>query len=74
MTPNLVAEARRALIDHEVIKARISVADRVLARELGESLAAQCESEIVQVIGHVWVLYRSNPNADPRLSNIARFS
>ncbi len=74
VTDGLVAEARRALNDHEIIKAKVSVADRVVRRELGESLAAQCDSEIVQVIGRVWVLYRANPDADPRLSNVARFS
>lgn len=74
VSTSLVAEARRALTDHEIIKARISVADRGVARELGESLAAQCDCEIVQVIGRVWVLYRANPDADPQLSNVARFS
>ena len=28
----------------------------------------------VQIIGKVWVLYRSNPDADPKLSNLARFA
>ena len=74
MTEGLLEEARRALIDHELIKTRINVADRGARKELGESLAAQCEAEVVQVIGKVWVLYRPNPDAEPRLSNIARFS
>jgi RNA-binding protein len=50
------------------------VADRDMRRELGEALSAQSGSEIVQVIGKVWVLYRPNPDADPRLSNVARYS
>ena len=74
MTDGLLEEARRALTDHELIKTRINVADRGIRKELGESLAAKCEAEIVQVIGKVWVLYRPNPDAEPRLSNVARFS
>jgi RNA-binding protein len=74
VTDGLLDETRRALTDHEIIKAKVNVMDRETRRELGEMLAAQSGSEIVQVIGKVWVLYRANPNADPRLSNVARFS
>ena len=74
VTEGLLDETRRALSDHEIIKAKVNVADRGNRRELGEALAAQSESEIVQVIGKVWVLYRANPDADPKLSNVARFS
>ena len=74
VTDALLEEARRALHDHEIIKAKVNVADRDMRRSLGEALANASESEIVQVIGKVWVLYRANPDADPRLSNIARYS
>ena len=74
VTDGLLEETRRALSDHEIIKARVNVADRDTRRELGEALSTQSGSEIVQVIGKVWVLYRPNPDADPRLSNVARFS
>ena len=74
VTDGLLEEARRALTDHELIKTKINVTDRDMRKELGEALAAQCEAEVVQVIGRVWVLYRPNPDAEPRLSNVARFS
>jgi RNA-binding protein len=74
VTPALLEETRRALHDHELIKAKVNVADRDVRRALGEALANGSESQIVQVIGKVWVLYRANPDADPRLSNIARYS
>lgn len=74
VTDGLLEETRRALSDHEIIKAKVNVADRDTRRELGEALSTQSGSEIVQVIGKVWVLYRPNPDADPRLSNVARFS
>lgn len=74
LTENLLDETRRALDQHEIIKAKLNVADRAVRRDLGMTLAAECASEVVQVIGKVWVLYRANPDADPRLSNVARFS
>jgi RNA-binding protein len=74
VTDGLLEEARRVLLDHELIKTKINVADRDARRTLGETLAMQCEAEIVQVIGKIWVLYKSNPDAEPRLSNVARYS
>ena len=74
VTEGLIEETRRALSDHEIIKAKVNVADREVRRELGEALSVQSGSEVVQVIGKVWILYRANPDADPRLSNVARYS
>jgi RNA-binding protein len=74
ITDGLLEETRRALNDHEVIKAKVNVADRTSRKEIAETLSTQCGSEIVQVIGKVWVLYRPNPNPDPRLSNVVRFT
>ncbi len=74
VTDSLLQETHRALNDHELIKAKINVADRATRKELGEALSLQSDAEIVQVIGKVWVLYRRNPDADPRLSNVARLS
>src|SRR5262245_238135 len=74
LTEGLVGETRRALTDHEIIKIKINVSDRDVRKELGAALAADCDAEVVQVIGKVWVLYRPNPDAEPRLSNAARYS
>ncbi len=74
VTDRVLDEARRALADHEIIKAKVDVGDRTERKALGDALAAGCQCEVVQVIGKVWVLYRANADADPRLSNIARFS
>jgi RNA-binding protein len=74
VTDGLLDETRRALTDHELIKTKINVTDREVRKALGEAIAAQCEAEVVHVIGKVWVLYRPNPDADPSLSNVARYS
>ena len=66
------AEVDRALTDHEIIKVRLSIEDRADRREIGDALAAAASATVVQRIGKIVVLYRENPDANPRLSNIAR--
>ena len=68
----VMAEVDRALTDHEIIKVRLSIEDRSARREVGDLIAAGTSSAIVQRIGKIVVLYRRNPDANPRLSNIAR--
>jgi RNA-binding protein len=74
ISDNVIAETRRALDDHELIKVRIHSGDREDRSELTDRLAKACEAIIVQRIGKVAVLFRSNPDADPRLSNLARYA
>ena len=62
VTAGVVAETARALHDHELIKVRMTGADRA-ARDLAlEGLAAQCSSALVGRIGHVATLYK--PRSD----------
>jgi RNA-binding protein len=73
VTDSVIAETTRALLDHELIKVRIAGEDRS-ARQAGtERLAEACGAQIVQTIGKVVVLYRRNPDAKPKLSNLSRF-
>jgi RNA-binding protein len=69
----LIAETERALADHELIKVRLHSSDREERALAAQALAAACNAEIVQSIGKILVLYRRNPEAKPRLSNLARF-
>ena len=68
----VVAETNRALLDHELIKVRINVADREDRQALGESLLEACAAESVQRIGKILVIYRANPEVKAELSNVAR--
>jgi RNA-binding protein len=68
----VIAETERALNDHELIKVRINVEDRNSRRQLSETLVNAVNAESVQAIGKVVVLFRSNPNANPQLSNLSR--
>jgi RNA-binding protein len=58
VTPAVVAEARRALHDHELIKVRFRAAERD-ARDTGlAELATATMSILVQRIGHTALYYK----------------
>ena len=58
MTPGVVAEAKRALHDHELIKVKFRGAERE-ARDTGlAELATATESVLVQKIGHTALYYK----------------
>jgi RNA-binding protein len=74
LSEGLVGEAGRALGDHELIKVRLSTASRGERADQIDTLAMQLGAQVVQTIGKVAVLYRGNPEADPKLSNLHRFA
>ena len=58
MTPAVIAEAKRALHDHELIKVKFRGAERA-ARDTGlAELATATESVLVQRIGHTALYYK----------------
>ena len=59
VTPAVVAETQRALHDHELIKVRMTGAERDVRDAALQSLAEATESALVGRIGHVATLYRS---------------
>jgi len=74
LSNGVIDECERALTDHELIKTKIHLDDRDSRRELGEQLCDAVQAEVVQRIGKTLVIYRENPQANPKLSNIRRFS
>ncbi|MGC4027733.1 MAG: ribosome assembly RNA-binding protein YhbY [Steroidobacteraceae bacterium] len=66
LTPAVVAETRRALEDHELIKVRLPGLDREERDARLAQLAADTGSALVTRIGHVAVLYRPHPDL-PRI-------
>jgi len=72
VTDGVATETDRALRDHELIKVRIDIDDRDARRSAATQLAERCRAEIAQTIGKICVLYRANPDADPKLSNLKR--
>ncbi len=66
--PEVVKEADQALAKRELIKGRV-LPDTCpeSPREAAESLAAATQSQVVQVIGSRFVLYRRNPK-EPKIT------
>lgn len=62
LTPAVVAETRRALADHELIKVRLPGLEREERDAQLTQLAADTGSALVTRIGHVAVLYRARPD------------
>ncbi len=77
VSDNLLAELDRALRDHELIKVKLAIAEREDRAAILESLLAElpgnAKAERVQTIGKMALLYRRNPQVNPKLSNISRF-
>ena len=73
VTDALCSELERALTDHELIKVKLA-ADREQRKLWIDQLVTASGSELVLSIGRVAVLYRQNAQANPRLSNVARFT
>ena len=71
LSENVLTELYRALDDHELIKVKI-VGDREERVEVIEKLTALEETDVVQTIGGVALLYRPSREPKPGLSNILR--
>ncbi len=63
---NLIAQANDALEARELIKGRVLENSLLTAREGAEALAKATRSEVVQVIGTKFVLYRPSHNKEKK--------
>lgn len=63
---NLIKQADDALEARELIKGKVLENSMLTAREAAEDLAKATRSEVVQVIGTKFVLYRQNHNKDKK--------
>lgn len=73
LSPTLIEETARALSDHELIKVKIPAGDAQVRKECANALADATESVVVHHIGRMALLFRANPDANPKLSNLSRF-
>jgi len=72
LSDSVIAELERALTDHELIKVKLAVAERELRREVAKQICDTVGAEMVQEIGKIILIYRHNPKANIKLSNIKR--
>ncbi len=73
LTPALIEETSRALTDHELIKVKIPAGSGEERKACAASLADATDSVVIHHIGRMVLLLRTNPDANPKLSNLARF-
>lgn len=59
VTPSVVAETKKSLFAHELIKVRIESNDSTARRALTETLARESDAQIAGTIGKLAILYRA---------------
>lgn len=64
VTEAVAKQADQALEAHELIKCGVQDGSELTTREAAEALAEATTSEIVQVIGHRFALYRESHKKD----------
>ena len=67
----VLTELNRALDDHELIKVRI-IGDREERKLIVAAITAMADTDVIQAIGGVALIYRPARETNPALSNIAR--
>ncbi|WP_110669324.1 YhbY family RNA-binding protein [Salinicola halophilus] len=72
LSEGALQELERALRDHELVKVKLAFAERDERQAMIQELTTATGAELVQSLGKVPLLYRHNPRANPKLSNIAR--
>ncbi|WP_011609155.1 ribosome assembly RNA-binding protein YhbY [Histophilus somni] len=65
LTEGVLAEIDNALNHHELIKVKISGAERETKQLIIEAIVRETQASAVQTIGHVLVLYR--PSNEPKI-------
>ncbi len=73
LTPSVIEETARALTDHELIKVKIPAGTSEERKETAQALAEATESQAVHRIGRMVLLFKKNPEANDKLSNLSRF-
>lgn len=67
MSPELLKQAEDALLKRELIKGKVlTETSPVTPREAAEEVARETKSEVVQVIGSKFVLYKRHPK-EPKI-------
>lgn len=70
LSEGVMKEVARALRDHELVKIKIAAGEREDRGPIVEAICAETGAQPVATIGKTALLYRVNPKADPRKSNV----
>ena len=72
LSEGVLTELERALHDHELVKVKLAVPDREERKQLRAQMCALLKAQLVQEIGKVVLVYRRNPEPNPKLTNLRR--
>ena len=72
VTEGVTAEIDRALKDHELIKIRVNAADREEKQEQISAICKKLDAELIQMAGHIALIYRAALKPKAELSNLLR--
>lgn len=73
LSDTVIEEINRALTDHELIKVKIPAGSKDERDAMAQAICEATGAELINNIGRVVLLLRENPEANPKLSNLARF-
>tara|TARA_A100001011_G_scaffold15284_1_gene15979 strand:+ start:234 stop:548 length:315 start_codon:yes stop_codon:yes gene_type:complete len=65
-------ELNRALSDHELIKIKLAIGDKILRHQVIQEICHRSGASLVQHVGRVATLVRPNPVVHPKKSNLQR--
>ncbi|HAM60473.1 MAG: YhbY family RNA-binding protein [Psychrobacter sp.] len=74
ITPAISEEIDRALSDHELIKVKLPAGTKHERDIVSTEIATTANANVIHTIGRMALLLRQNPNANPKLSNLARYA
>ncbi len=66
VTDSVIAETRKSLESHELIKVRIDVDESRERKSLAERLATETDAQLAGTIGKIAILYRER-DEDPKI-------
>lgn len=62
LTSSVINEIDIALLAHELIKVKINGTEKADREMIAHDLCQQLHAELVQLIGHIAIIYRKNEN------------
>ncbi|MBE8215464.1 MAG: YhbY family RNA-binding protein [Endozoicomonadaceae bacterium] len=70
VTSGVLLETQRALLDHELIKIKLNIANRDMRFSILSLLCEQAQAELIQSIGKTGLLFKKAKERKERLSNL----
>lgn len=72
LTEGVINELNRALNDHELIKVKLAISERIDRAEVASAVVSETNSTLVQTIGKIILICREARKPNPKLSNLLR--